>query len=676
MPHFDAPGAPRRGALPAAAPLPIVRRQTGPGTPKRLSGEEIVMLEGLRVASQNWIGRAVMALVMGVIVVSFAIWGVGDVFRGFTSRRLARVGAGEVTVDAYRSAFQNELRSIQQRLRKAVTNEEAHRYGLDLQILERLITDIALDQKAHQLGLAASDETTQKLIAAEKAFQGPDGKFDPRRVKQVAENAGLTDRGFVAEQKAVYLRKLLTDIVTTGVEPPKLMVEAIHRFRNESRTIDYLIVPVAAVSAAATPSDDEMKKYFTDHEQTFRAKEYRKLTVLEVSSASVAKPDTVSEDDARKLYEELQGKRFGTPEKRDVRQIVLKDEKAAEAALAKLKGGADIDALAAELKLNPKDVNLGMVERRDFGDPKVGAAVFALAQPGLAEPVQTTFGTVISQVKSITPAVVTKTYEQAAAELRAEIAATRAAPQVAKLRDAIEDQRSSGKALGDAAKSAGLETRVIEVVDDAGRGKDGRPIDVPAGPDLLKAAFASDVGVDNDTVATRDGGYVWYEVNAIEPARQKKFEEVKDAVSEAMRADTSAKALAAKGDEIAGKLRAGQSIEDIAKSMNLEAKRANEVKRATRPEFDINTIVKFFDVPPRGAGSIPANGGQLVYFVRDAATPPFDPTSIEAKTIAEQLKPALQNDLLEQYVGGLEKALGVEINQKLLEAATGVEKEQ
>ena len=74
------------------------------------------MLEGLRVASQNWIGRTIMAIVMGVIVVSFAIWGVGDVFRGMTAQRLARVGAGEITVDAYRNAYQMELRRIQQKL--------------------------------------------------------------------------------------------------------------------------------------------------------------------------------------------------------------------------------------------------------------------------------------------------------------------------------------------------------------------------------------------------------------------------------------------------------------------------------------------------------------------------------------------------------------------------------
>jgi peptidyl-prolyl cis-trans isomerase D len=632
------------------------------------------MLEGLRVASQNWIGRSIMALVMGVIVVSFAIWGVGDVFRGFTAQRLAKVGAGEVTVEQFRSAFQNDLRRIQQRMRRAVTAEEAHKAGMDLQVLERLITEVALDQKANQLGLAQSYATTQGLIANEKVFQ-TNGKFDAERFKAIARDAGYTERSFVVDQKAAYLRKVLTDIVTAGVEPPRLMIEAIHRFRNEARAVDYFVLPVSAVGAGATPSDAELKKYFEDREQSFRAKEYRKLTVLEVSPSSIANPASVSDEDARKLYEEVKGKRFGTPEKREVRQIVFKTDAEAQAAIAKLKAGADIDALALELKRNPKDVDLGLVEQRDFGDPKVGAAVFAIAQPGLAEPVTTAFGTVVSYVRKISPAVTTKTFDQARNEMKAEVAALRAGPEVRRLHEAIEDQRATGKPLAEAAAGAGLKTRVVDAVDDTGHGRDGKPVEVPAGDDLLKAAFASDIGVDNETVATRDGGYVWFEVNAIDPARQKTFEEVKGAVAEAMRAENAQKALVAKAEELVAKIKGGQSLDDAAKSLNLEVKRVTDVKRAQRPDLATNTIVQFFEVPPGGAGSVGVDGGRLIFVVKDAKTPPFDPVSIESKTIAEQLKPALVNDLLEQYVGGLEKAFNVQINQKALEAAVGVSKE-
>ncbi|MGJ0506213.1 MAG: SurA N-terminal domain-containing protein [Methylocystis sp.] len=633
------------------------------------------MLEGLRVASQNWIGRAIMAVVMGVIVISFAIWGIGDVFRGFTSQRLAKVGSGEVTVEQFRSAFQNDLRRVQQRMRRAVTAEEAHRAGMDLQVLERLITEVALDQKARNMGLATGDETAQRLIANEKAFQ-TDGKFDAEKFKAIARDAGYTERSFLAEQKAAYLHKALTDIVITGVEPPKLMIEAIHRFRNEARSVDYFVLPVSAAGDAAKPSDEELKKYFDEREQTFRAKEFRKLTVVEASPATLAKINEVSDDDARKLYEDVKGKRYGTPEKREVSQLVFKTEKEAQDAVARLKGGMDVDALSAELKRNPKDVNLGLVEKRDFGDAKVGEAVFALTQPGIAQPVTNAFGTVVSVVKKIVPSVTTKTFEQAKSELKGEIAVQRAGPEVRRLHDAIEDQRAAGKPLAEAAAGAGAQTRVIDAVDDAGRGKDGKAIEVPAGADLLKAAFASDVGVDNETVATRDGGYVWFEVNAIEPARQKSFEEVKDTVADAMRAENAQKALSAKADEIVARIKGGQSIDDVAKGLKLEVKRATDVKRAQRPDLAINTIVQFFEVAPGGSGSVTVDDGRLIFVVKDAQTPPFDPTSIESKTIAEQLKPALQNDLLEQYVGGLEKAFNVEINQKALEAATGAGKEE
>ncbi|MCX7899744.1 MAG: peptidylprolyl isomerase, partial [Methylocystis sp.] len=96
---------------------------------------------------------------------------------------------------------------------------------------------------------------------------------------------------------------------------------------------------------------------------------------------------------------------------------------------------------------------------------------------------------------------------------------------------------------------------------------------------------------------------------------------------------------AAKAEEIVGKLKSGQAIEELAKANNAELKRANDVKRAPRPDLPNAVIAKFFEVGPRGAGSAQTEAGRLIFFVRDATTPAFDPTSIESKTIAEQLKP-------------------------------------
>jgi peptidyl-prolyl cis-trans isomerase D len=630
------------------------------------------MLEGLRVASQNWIGRLVMGLVMGFIAISFAVWGIGDVFRGFSSQRLVKIGGGEVTVEAFRASYQNELRRLQQRLRRAITNEEARRAGLDQQVLDRLITDISLDQRARGLGLSISEDETQRLLKAEKVFQGVSGEFDPDRFKQIIHDAGFTERSFLVDQKGAYLRKEITDSVISGLEPPRLMLEAIHRFRNETRTIDAILLPASAAGEIAAPSNEEVKNYFTQRESSFRAKEFRKLTVLAATPAALAKPAEIPPEEARKYYDEVKAQRFGSPEKREVGQLIFKTEAEAKDALARLKGGLAFDALVAERGLDPKDVNLGLATQSDFGDAKVGAAVFAPAAPGFAEIVATPFGFVVSQVTKIQPAVFSKTFEQAEPELRAELAARKAAPSVRSQHDAIEDQRSAGKTLKEAAAAVGLETRELDAIDDLGRDKAGKPVtDLPGGPELLKAAFASDKGVDNEAVGTRDGGYVWFEVTDVEQARQLSFDEVKGEVEAAMRKEALDKALSAKAKELVEQLRAGKPLDNLAGELGLQIRHVPGVKRASRSDYAPPTIVQFFEAPPRGAGSAPAEGGQLVFFIAESATPKFDPTSPEVLSIAEQLKPALANDVLEQYVGGLEKALGVDINQKALQTALG-----
>lgn len=635
------------------------------------------MLEGLRIASQHRIGRIVLGIVMGFIALSFAVWGIGDVFRGFTNTRLAKVGSGEISIEAYRAAYQNELRRLQQRARRAITNEEARRFGIDEQVLQRLVTELSLDQKANALGLAISENEVLRLTRDESVFKGPTGKFDADRFKQILRDAGYTERGFLLEQKGSYLRKELTDSIVAALEPPQVLLEALHRFRSEARDVDYIVLPASAAGEIAAPTDEELKKYFEDREQSFRAKEYRKLITLAATPSSLAKPQEVSEEEARKLYETVKTKRYGTAEKRHLRQILFATKDEAEQALKRLEGGLAFEALATERKLGAKDIDLGLLESKDLGELKLSDKVFSPPAPGYVGPVQTAFGFAVLQIEKIIPSVISRSFEQTSEELRSEIAKERAAPQVRKAHDAIEDQRTSGKPLAEAAQSVGLAVTTIEATDSTGRDKSG--VEIPSlfgNEDLLKAAFASDVGVDNDTVATRDGGYVWFEVAKVEPARQRSFEEAKAGVETELRAERLQKALGAKAEALAAELRAGKPIEAVAKTAGVEVEHANEVKRAANPQLANAAIVAIFDTPTHGAGSAAVEAGRLVFVVKNATTPKYDPTSIEAKAAADQMKPAFTNDILEQYVGALEKSFNVKINQKALEAATGGDQSQ
>jgi peptidyl-prolyl cis-trans isomerase D len=630
------------------------------------------MLQGLRTASQSWYGRVMLAIVMGFIVVSFAIWGIGDIFRGFGSGKLAQVGSVDISTEAYRSAYQNELQRIQRQARRAITNEEARAVGLDRQVLSRLVTEAALDQKARQLGLAMADEDIARTILTDPSFKGPNGQFNRERFNDVLRNYGYSERAFVQEQRQSYLRQEILQAVAGNVAVPQAMLDAIHRYRDETRSVDYVVLPPGAAGEIAAPAADVLQKYFEERKQSFRAPEYRKLVTLAVTPSTAAKPESVPDADAQKLYDEVRAARFSTPERRAIQQIIFPDEAAAAEASSKIKAGGSFDSIVADRKLTEKDIDLGLLQKSDIADQALASAAFTSPEGQVSEPVKTAFGFAILRVSRVEPGS-TKPFGEVSTELKREIATQRGKSEVQKLHDAIEDQRSAGKSLADTAKSVGLEVHTIDAIDSAGRDRNGKPVDaVAGGADLIKAAFASDVGVDNDTVNTPDGGYVWFEVAAIEPAHERKLDEVKPEVEAAWRNDETQRLLTQKASDMVKELQGGGDFAALAGAASLQVQNANAVKRSGAEGFTPGAIVQIFNVPTGGAGQTSAEGGgRLVFHVLDSVVQPYDPDKPDSKQMAEQLKSGLTEDLITEYVQRLQNDYGVSVNPGALQAVTG-----
>ena len=112
------------------------------------------MLESIRNASQGFVGKAIMTIVMGFIIVSFVIWGVGDMLRGFSPSTVASVGSAKISAQDYRIAYDRAIQQYQRRLRRPFTNEEARQVGLDRSVLRQLLNEAAVDDEAGKLGLA------------------------------------------------------------------------------------------------------------------------------------------------------------------------------------------------------------------------------------------------------------------------------------------------------------------------------------------------------------------------------------------------------------------------------------------------------------------------------------------------------------------------------------------
>jgi peptidyl-prolyl cis-trans isomerase D len=511
-----------------------------------------------------------------------------------------------------------------------------------------------------------------RVILNDPNFKGAAGNFDPARFQAMIRQVGFTEQRYLADQRRVSLRRQIAGTISAGIEPPKTMIEALSRFQNEQRSIEYTKLDAAHAGAIDQPSPETLAGYFDDHKTQFRAPEYRKIAFVAVTPEEIGKWSEVSDEDAKKLFEQRRDS-LGTPEKREVSQMVFPSVEEASAARNRLASGLSFEDLAKERGLKAADLDLGTVAKSGILDPAIADAAFALPSGEVSQPVQGRFGVALVKVGKVEPGV-EPSYETEAASLKKEIATERARKSVADLRDKMEDERGGGANVIEAAQKLGLSAVTIDAVDRSGRLPNGQlAATVPPGLDVVSQAFNTDVGVDNDPISFK-GGYVWYDVLGITPSRERNLDEVKDQVETRWRDDQITTRLKAKATEMVQKLEQGGKLADEAASAGLKVETAAGLRRdASLPGLPAGAITAAFRTAKDGVGQTagPSSSEWIVFRVTDVSVPPVDLASEDIKKLKETLQRGLTDEQVGQYVTKLESDIGTSINEAAFAQVTG-----
>jgi peptidyl-prolyl cis-trans isomerase D len=628
------------------------------------------MLTKLRDFGKTWIFK----IFMGVLVLSFALWGIADIFRGFGVNTLATVGGTEVTIEAFQQRYTRELRNLQAQVGQ-VTDAQARALGVPDRVLSQMVAEAAMQADANTMKIGISDPMLIELIARNPSFQATGGGFDRNRFILTLQNNGLSEAGYVALQRDVEIRRQIMSAVSAGVAVPKTYSDALALYNGEERAIEFIVLGPEEAGDVGTPGDTELTAFYDAHKSDYRAPEYRSLTLVTLSPAQLARPDDVNEDEVQKRYEENKAQ-YGTPETRRVRQIVFPDRASADQALARLKGGDTFDAIVASRNLTSTDVDLGVVTRDKILDSAIAEAAFSLADSATSEIIIGRFGPTILAVSEITPGT-QKTYEEVRDEIRRDIATRQAAADVMTMRDTIEDARAGGETLTEIAAKHNLQVRQVEKVDQEGKDANGNAIaDLPGGSALLPAAFESDIGIENDPLPVADNGILWFEVTNVTAARDRPLAEVRDRVVEAWKKDATAKKLDERAKAIADRVRGGASLDAIGDELGVTVESATGLRRVVDPSGNVSReMLDAAFTGPEGTVSVAKakdEAGRAVVRVKSATVPAAD-TKPDDQAL-NIVREGITDDLLQQYVDALQARLGVSVNQTALQqtfAASG-----
>ncbi|MCM2453140.1 peptidylprolyl isomerase [Agrobacterium vitis] len=626
------------------------------------------MLVILRKAAGTWVAKGLLLL----LVSSFAIWGISSSIMSDTSDKVIKVGSQSVNSNEFRLAYQRQISDLSRRFGTQLTSEQARSLGIESQVYQQLVAGAALDQLASDMNLGLSQDRLAQLIGDDPAFKNTNGQFDRQLFTSRLRNSGIREQDYITERSKVAVRSQIVDATAEGFVPPKVLVDALKLYRQESRSIDYLLLTTANIDPIKAPDETVLKTWFNTMKSRYRAPEYRSFSYVKLEPADIADPKAVT-DEQVKQESDANLKKFEVAGTRTLEQLTFPTKELAETAAQSLKSGKTFDQLVADQGKTATDVLLGDFTRADIPDQKLADAAFAVAKDSDTTPVvEGAFGPVILRVSNIKPSR-TKTLDEVKDQIRADLAANAAAQQINDVHDRFEDMRASGSSLEEAATKAGLKAIKVDGIDAQGQDKTGKQAEnLPEKANLLKSVFETEAGAEPLPLNIGRNGYLWFDVTAIDASRERTLDEVKDKAISDWTTEQQKQALGAKVEQLKAKADTGVALADLATEMAIGVETKAGLRRDTEdPVLGPAAVQAAFRGPSGTIGS--AVGAdpmtQILLKVTDVNTQPTGDVVDQQESQITALAKSAGDDILDQMVNQLQTKYGVTINQALAQQA-------
>ncbi|PDT55108.1 MULTISPECIES: peptidylprolyl isomerase [Sinorhizobium] len=626
------------------------------------------MLDSLRNAAQTRIVKGLLA----ILILSFMVWGGQTLMVTGTPDAVVTVGDVKVTASDYRLAYERQLSLLSRQLGTPLTRQQARAFGVEAQVYSQLVAGAALDQLAEDMNLGLSEDRLARLIGEDPAFHGANGQFDRLTFSSVLRNAGLTEQDYIKNRSQVAVRSQIVDALSDGFAAPAVLVDAVGKYRHETRTIDYLLLSNANIDPVKAPGDDVLAPWFESHKANYRAPEYRKFSYIKLEPEDLVAADAVTEEEVRADYEKRK-ESFRTPATRTIEQLAFPSREAAVAGAAKLAAGTSFDDLVKAEGKSAADVLLGDFTKEQMPDQKVAEAAFAVAADGGVTPVvEGAFGPVILRITNIRQEAV-RSFDEVKEELRKEIALSVARDQLVGLHDKVEDERAAGATVKEVADGLKLKLATVDAIDATGKDQNGDDVTgLPEQRTLLQDVFKAEVGLETLAVHIGRDGYAWFDLEEVIPARDRTLDEVRDEVAADWTAEQQRVALAAKATELKDRVKKGAKLADIASELGLVVETKTGLSRTTQDAALSQAAIAAAFAGPNGhvanAAGMGGEGQILMQVMAVDDSAPANALDNDSRQI-EAMARASGDDILDQMVATLQSVYGVSINQALAEQA-------
>ncbi|PCJ71243.1 MAG: hypothetical protein COA62_01085 [Rhodobiaceae bacterium] len=602
------------------------------------------------------------------LVAAFAVWGIADIFRGFSSDVVVTAGETEIPVERFNAEYRRRVADFAERIGQPISAAEGRRYGIDRQVIAQLAGAAVLSEEAQDLGIAIPDAVVAADIRADQSFHGAFGKFDRQTFQLALAQNQISEKSFVNDRREYMIRDQLLSTVAAGAIAPAGLADAVYEYRYERRSARYLALPPELVSEIADPNEEELVAYHQQAAIRFTHRETRSFVILSLRPDDISSTIAISED---VLLQEFDSRRdeFDQLETRDIVQLPIVDAETAIDVSTRLKAGEELGVILDEIGLSLDDVSLKGASIQNLLSADISNAVFALAEGEVSDPIEGPLGPVVLIVTGINAAVPGK-FEDVRENLRAELLSTESADAVFDLYNSIEDERAGGATLQELAASLSIDLVEISEVTSQGLTLAGPPpANMPSIPDLLSEIFTNDVGLEIPAGELEGDGYYWVEVTGVAPAQLRPLEEVRDDVVDLWKREKRKVLLVELAEALVVRGNNGETLDAIANGYDRAVLTSPAMlRRFSNDTFSRIGITNIFATPLHGFTYALAGFGDSLVLMQTASIniPAQGGGNDDLSEIEATLNASAGDDLVASLVIALQEKYQVEVNYGLI----------
>lgn len=608
------------------------------------------------MSKQNSVSKTLVWILMGMLILGLGGFGITNL--GGSVQSVGKVDGKDIGVTEYYRSVQQELDAIQAQTGQRITFAQAQQFGLQQQVLARLVNQRAMDAEAERLGLSMGDENLRDQIVTIPAFQGLDGSFDREAYAFALQNSGLNETEFESSLREDAARTLLQSAIIGGIEMPNSYSAALTSYLGENRSFSYATLTEANLDAEIPAANDaDLRAFYDANLERFMQLATRDITYAWVAPSMLLDTVEVDEDSLKAQYE-ARNAEFNQPERRLVERLVYGSNEEAATALAQINAGESTyeDQVTAR-GLDLADVDMGDVTETALGE--AGATVFAAETGDVVGPFQSDLGPALFRVNAVLAAQ-SITFEEAKAALRSELAVDRARRVIDAQINTVDDLLAGGATLEDVADETDLMLDTIKF-------HAGSEDAIAGYADFRAAAQAVQDGDFPEVANLDDGGIFALRLDGTSEAAPTPFEDAREDVQAAWRADQIQTALETKADALINEMKAGADIITLGL---IVAQEQDVVRNDFLPDVPPALLQSVFEMSKGELRAVAGAGSYLIVElddITDADLSVGENATIQ-NLVGQQVSQSLTQDVLDAYANFVRRNAEIEIDQNALAA--------